>query len=577
MSELSKEISEEDSYLNAVAEDEINRSSGGDNIEIRSLLNLLISKNFNKNLFKVVNPYKGTENYSSIKTALHVHTIDSVNDKLTQTNVETLQAYKDAGYGCVALTNHDAVSLQENIDGVTMIRGVEESGTQKHICAVDITEQMEGDGQDRKAVLAWHKANNPQALLTMNHPYRPGSVWTTGELQSYKNADCLEIYNTSNEAKNTGNAKATDRWDVALKAGNRLWGIATDDCHHINIEKEFNHGWVEVLAPSNSKEDIMASLKSGKFYACHDHDIKIYYDENSKAITASSSKASNIAFIGGKDGAVLKVENNVLASSFIIEDGTIGYIRVESVSAEDTTKFACSQPFFIESFVDSDILLEINTDSFIKDGKIKDMSSRENNPSINGFTAIAKDSTGKFVSFDGVDDYLELVNWIPVPHNGYNFTLEFYGGIDFSGTGYKGTLLNFGDKHKLFQIGVNGQKLRCKGYAGTSLSASTDLEIFDNTVTEADIHHFVIVCSKKPSPSEERQVKYYRDGELKTTITSTYYNNFKDATSTEQTTRIGTILTKDQFLKANIGYWRLYNRALTEEEIIAKYNDVSDN
>ena len=92
--------------------------------------------------FTVSNPYEGAST-NVIKMTPHIHTTDSDG---RQSNSEVVTAYKNAGYGAIAITNHNspskgytALSPQQNISGITHIRGTEESQDAKHIGVIGCT------------------------------------------------------------------------------------------------------------------------------------------------------------------------------------------------------------------------------------------------------------------------------------------------------------------------------------------------------------------------------------------------------------------------------------------------------
>ena len=117
--------------------------------------------------FTVSNPYDGAST-NVIKMTPHIHTTDSDG---RQSNSAVVTAYKNAGYGAIAITNHNspskgytALSPQQNISGITHIRGTEESQDAKHIGVIGCASVV-GNTTDKPTVLAYHRTNNPKFCM----------------------------------------------------------------------------------------------------------------------------------------------------------------------------------------------------------------------------------------------------------------------------------------------------------------------------------------------------------------------------------------------------------------------------
>ena len=284
------------------------------------------------------NPYKNAPT-NQLKFQMHCHSSssDGVQDTTTLVN-----DYLEAGFDNLAVTNHDHISTPNSGD-FTGIKGVEESEVGQHIGIIGVTSQS--SVSNRFDAIEHHRINNPNAIITINHPKREEQSWTDEDLLVI-DMDCIEIYNAKSESDSlTYNHEET--WDMLLSNGRQVWGVATDDCHDTTDSTNFNCGYIQVLSNVNSENTILSAIKNGQFYAIvKGHDLTISFDENTKTITATSSKNSNIYFIS--ENGIVGTHNGVTTATYTIPDTDKIYVRVKSVDASDTSKCAYSQPIFLD-------------------------------------------------------------------------------------------------------------------------------------------------------------------------------------------------------------------------------------
>ncbi len=274
----------------------------------------------------VDNPYSPKLN--SYKGQLHCH---SINSDGNNTPGEVVAAYKNAGYDFISITDHDYITADPNIPGITFINGVEET-VSRHLTAYDVEQQSLDT--DVQKVIDFHRNNNK--LISIAHPNWIGFyVMSDDELNGYNNYNFIEVFNR------VVNAYAETQWDYVLSKNKRIFGLSVDDCHNINGDG-FDKGWIVLYADNKSKEEILNSLKEGNFYASTGNNIKVTVKNNS--ITATSSNTCLFNFIS-TGGQILKEENNVTGSEYKIQGNEL-YIRVKAINISDGTS-AWSQPVFI--------------------------------------------------------------------------------------------------------------------------------------------------------------------------------------------------------------------------------------
>lgn len=101
-------------------------------------------------------------------------------------------------------------------------------------------------------------------ITTYNHP-----VWSRTAPEEFihtKGIWAIEIfnYNTVNES-NTG--FDTTYWDLMLRHGQDIMGIATDDNHNEGLFDDACGGYIVVKAPALTHEDILENMIAGNYYS----------------------------------------------------------------------------------------------------------------------------------------------------------------------------------------------------------------------------------------------------------------------------------------------------------------------
>lgn len=265
----------------------------------------------------------------SLKGQLHTHTTNS--DGVDSPAILVAE-YKRKGFDFISVTDHDYITPDPNIEGITYIVGVEElAGENPHIVAWDVTDQSAST--DVATVINFHV--NKGRLVSVTHPNATPYHMTTADVIAHAalGFQCIEVWNN---VPYDGQSK----WDDVLSAGYRIWGIAVDDCHGIR-GNACGVAWVVIHANSNSKADILAALEAGSFYATQGNDIGVKQIDNT--IYAASSWYSNFEFVG-QNGTVLKTEYNTCRATYDLQ-GDETYVRVKATRTADN-KVAWSQPIF---------------------------------------------------------------------------------------------------------------------------------------------------------------------------------------------------------------------------------------
>ncbi|MDF2635792.1 MAG: hypothetical protein K0R78_2666 [Pelosinus sp.] len=296
--------------------------------------------------YLINNPYR-FGGVLHLKGQMHCHTTNSDG---ANSPTDLVTAYKNAGYDFITITDHNVVTPDPGVSGITWIGNSVEESYLRHVNAFDVGTDYSGL-QSTQDVMSYHK--NKGRMTSLNHPnWKNQYILEEFEVKSYYDHNFIEVYNS------VVNAYSEEQWDYALSSNRIVFGIAVDDCHDISAFA-FNKGWVVVHTNTNLKDDILKSLRDGNFYASTGNDISITLNEN--VMTSSSTALSNFTFIG-RNGRVLSTASNVTNASYTIL-GTESYVRVKSELVSDITKKAFSQPIFInemrEQYQYSDIYKNI--------------------------------------------------------------------------------------------------------------------------------------------------------------------------------------------------------------------------
>jgi hypothetical protein len=232
------------------------------------------------------------------KVQIHCHSQES-DAKRGQTPWAVEEAYRDAGYSCVFLTDHNRITPGPGVPGILHIDSSEYGLGRHHTLALGI--DRPGDGNGIESITGCACGNIPKRLAHIAgvdkaipvaahpnarhfcsgplHPLWCGSGWSPQELASHAQLYTgLEIFNANNAARRMW---GLNRWDEVLARGARsVWGFASDDCHDIRDERTFDRGWIMVnsatdpndcrqglVDPDALRRDMLENIRGGNFWA----------------------------------------------------------------------------------------------------------------------------------------------------------------------------------------------------------------------------------------------------------------------------------------------------------------------
>lgn len=232
-----------------------------------------------------------------LKGGLHCHTTRSDGKGSPE---EVIRLHKQNGYDFLALTDHRVYNYENFapdadiviVPGMEMDRNIEGFagvhcfhtvclGTKDSTYAQEQTfptGRVSGQEEFQKVLDDLHAAGQ---MTIYCHP--EWSNTPAREFDQLRGNFAMEIWNTGCALENGLDTNAA-YWDELLMQGKKIYGVATDDGHHM-----YHHckGWVRVNAERNAGA-ILAALGAGAFYSSCGPEIHDFYVEDGVAVVTCS-------------------------------------------------------------------------------------------------------------------------------------------------------------------------------------------------------------------------------------------------------------------------------------------------
>ena len=290
----------------------------------------------------------------------HTHTLNSDGDS---TPDEVVRWYREHGYQFLVLTDHNYLTSVEGLNALhgadekfLVIKGEEVTDKYQdkpiHINSLNPARLALPQGGKSVLEVMQKDVDEIRAARGVPHINHPNFYWaiTAEELSQLQNNKLFEIYNGHPQVNNLGGGGRPgleEMWDIILKSGKLLYGIAVDDAHYFKRPWDASastpgHGWVYVRAEKLSAENLLSALERGDFYASTGVELADY-EASSKQIklTIKETKFSKyvVQFIG-QGGKVLR-ESLTNPAIYDIQ-GNEQYVRAKVIESNGT--FAWTQP-----------------------------------------------------------------------------------------------------------------------------------------------------------------------------------------------------------------------------------------
>jgi len=271
------------------------------------------------------------------KGNLHTHTTES-DGRLSPK--EVTDAYRDAGYDFVVITDHEKVTDVGDLTqpgllvmpGVELARSTAELGQSYHIVCLNVTRVPQTPpGATVQEVIAATTALGGEAFIA--HPSWSGLTFK--DLLGHEGLLGIEVYNTTCDMT-IGKGYSTTQWDDLLARGLAPLGLAVDDLHR--HPRDFAQGWIMVRAEELTQEAVMAAIRTGHFYSSTGPDIH-HVELHGGTIHVSCSPVMRINFIcaTSRGHCVFATDGKPFTDASFEVGAECGYVRVECVDERGKT------------------------------------------------------------------------------------------------------------------------------------------------------------------------------------------------------------------------------------------------
>jgi hypothetical protein len=278
------------------------------------------------------------------KGSLHLHTNRS-DGHLSLS--ELVKKYAAAKFDFIAVTDHWCLPQFNGnrktlpllvIDGIEL-DGFDSAGVYFHVLALGASLQLPTTA--RNFVKALQAARSQGAFLIWAHPHWTGNSPEEGLRHNFQG---MEIYNHSSHCEN-GSGYALWHWDRVLNRHPDFLGFATDDSHFIPERQYWKGGWIMVNAASCTREEILANIRAGNFYASQGPEFKTI-EYSATTVKVETSPIAFARLIGARMAGswIQATENEPLQQAEFQLPSDWPYARLEIEDADG--KRAWSNPLW---------------------------------------------------------------------------------------------------------------------------------------------------------------------------------------------------------------------------------------
>ena len=210
------------------------------------------------------------------KANLHNHTTNSDG---RYSPLESMRAYREAGYDILAITDHRKVTVPEKVpQGLLTVPGIELDymlpGQAVHLLGLGVSSEIAG---------RWDRGGSPQqgvddilacgGLCVLAHP-----AWSLNDpatMASLRGVSATEIWNSVSDVPyNAARPDSSSLLDTLWSnyPDSLMTALASDDTHFYG--SEFARGWTMIEAESLTVPAVLDAIRRGKTYATQGPDIQ---------------------------------------------------------------------------------------------------------------------------------------------------------------------------------------------------------------------------------------------------------------------------------------------------------------
>lgn len=294
-----------------------------------------------------------------LKGGLHCHTTRSDG---RCTPEELIRCYYKNGYDFLAITDHRKYNFKNFVPEVpiTIIPGMEYDNILQrgkgfrcfHTVCIGPEKEM-GNGYEQDEYMESGNAKNQEEYQAyLDNIHEKGNLtihchpqWSSTPARYFENLKgnfAMEIWN-SGSALDYGMDTDAAYWDEILGQGKIIYGVATDDCHHIS---HCCIGWVMVRAENNVPA-ILEALKNGAFYSSCGPEIYDFYIEDGKVIVKCSPASIIRIHSDMHPNQMVKSDDGNMTYAEFDLNHRGGYQYVRATIIDKNGKHAWTNPIFL--------------------------------------------------------------------------------------------------------------------------------------------------------------------------------------------------------------------------------------
>ena len=289
----------------------------------------------------LTHPYTNLTGGLWLRGNLHAHTTRSDGRRSPQ---EVIDVYAALGHHFLMFSDHDCLATPEyyatlDAKNLLLIPGYEVTAQGPHLLHVNADRFLTPHPQRQQVIndclasTGFIIANHPNWFASFDHT-------TLAQLREWTGYVGLEIYNGT-IGRLDGSPYATNKWDMLLAAGRRLWGFAHDDSHLATGDTGL--GWNVAYVPSPANvASVVEALAAGRFYGSTGVVIK-KFEVNGMHIRLETENADRIVALKNTAKRFAQVDATTIEVD-VPEDAT--YVRFECWGRGE--QFAWTQPFYVE-------------------------------------------------------------------------------------------------------------------------------------------------------------------------------------------------------------------------------------
>ena len=275
-----------------------------------------------------VSPDKQAEDYRAQGydfLALTDHNVMPTHAALSREDFLMLPGWeRDIPYGktkCIHLVG----LFPENTPDDAFIR--RERGNPETMSMQDLVDEMKGEGQ----------------FVVLAHP-----VWSRmepEEIRALQGIDAIEVFNTGTE-RLCHAGRAEIHWDMLLREGKRVLGIACDDTHGKTERSDRFAGWVMVNAPRLDRGAILEALRAGNYYSTMGPEIRdVTIEDGMVHVECSACSEVHVVTYPPRGKAHYATDCPLTQIDYPLKGGET-YVRVECIDEQGCA--AWSNPIYLE-------------------------------------------------------------------------------------------------------------------------------------------------------------------------------------------------------------------------------------